>query len=159
MKSYAELALELFDIMDPEKRRPPSRDVSKLMHGEMAVMRLLDAEENALLAGEISKKLSMSTSRVAAVLGSLEKKALIERQTDPQDKRRVAVHITQAGRAFNAQKREHVIAHMQRMLEQLGENDAAEYVRLTRRALEIMHKEGFHEEKPDESGDEPEQRG
>ena len=42
------------------------------MRGEMAVLRLLAVEKQPLLAGEISKKLSMTTSRIAAVLNSLE---------------------------------------------------------------------------------------
>ena len=135
---YDLLAQELFDVMDPEKHRPPNRRMDQVMRGEMAVMRLLEAESAPLPAGEISKKLCMTTARVAAVLGSLEKKGLAQRGEDPQDKRRVMVEITQAGRDFNAQRRMEVLGSMRGMLMQLGEADAREYVRLTRRAIEIM---------------------
>lgn len=139
MAPYLMLAQELFDIMDPQKRRTPHEPMSKMMHGEMAVMRLLEQKATELSAGEISRNLRMTTSRVASVLGSLERKGLIDRRADEADKRRVAVCLTEAGCAFNAQKREEVIAHMRGMLEQLGEHDAAEYVRLTRRVFELMH--------------------
>lgn len=135
---YDELARELFEIMDPEKRRPPHQDMNKMMHGEMAVMRLLEAENRPLLAGEISRKLSITTARVAAVLGGLERKGMIERKADPADKRRVAVHITSAGCAFNAHKRNEIITHMRSILVSMGEQDAREYVWLTRRAFELM---------------------
>lgn len=139
MKTYDELAQELFEIMNPEKHRPPHEHMSKMMHGEMAVIRLLDHAEGGLLAGEISRKLNMTTARIAAVLNSLEKKNMIRRQADPADKRRVMVSITAAGQEISRKKREEIRLHMRRMLEQMGEHDAAEYVRLTRRAFELMH--------------------
>ena len=139
MKSYDELAQELFEIMDPQKHRPPHEPMNKMMHGEMAVMRLLDKEDSALPAGEISRKLCMTTSRIAAVLNALEKKQMIIRRADAQDKRRVLVDITEAGKVFCCERRSAVKQHMQTMLEQMGEHDAAEYVRLTRRAFELMH--------------------
>jgi len=138
---YAALAQELFEIMDPEKHRPPHGDMDKMMRGEMAVMRLLDKEAEHPSAGDISKKLRMTTSRIAAVLNSLEKKELIVRREDPGDGRRVLVIITSAGKAFCAARREEVRSHMERMLRQLGERDAAEYVRLARRMFELVHSE------------------
>lgn len=138
---YADLADELFRIMDPEKHRPPHQEMSMMMQGELAVMRLLDAAQGCLLAGDVSRKLNMTTSRIAAVLGSLEKKGLILRAADPADKRRVAVQITDEGRALNRRKREEVLSHMQQMLRRLGEQDAREYVRLTRRVFELMHED------------------
>lgn len=138
---YAALAQELFEIMDPQKRRPPNEEMDKVMRGEMAVMRLIEKEARDLSAGEISKMLHMTTSRIAAVLSSLEKKELVTRCADPKDGRRVMVMITAAGRAFCAQKHEEVRCHMERMLRQMGETDAKEYVRLTRRMLELMHKD------------------
>ena len=145
MDSYAELARELFEIMDTQKHRPPHPEMSKMMHGEMAVIRLLSAQ-GMLLAGDISRSLKMNTSRVAAVLSSLEKKALIVRGEDPQDRRRVLVQLTQAGREFDDRKRAEIQSHMRWMLTQLGPCDAREYVRLTRRAMEIMNKEELDEE-------------
>lgn len=144
MKSYDDLAQELFDIMNPQKHRPPHEEMNKMMRGEMAVMRLLNEEKKSLTAGEISRKLNMTTARIAAILNSLERKELIVRSEDALDKRRVLVSITKAGTSFCSQRRSEVKAQMKRMLERMGETDAAEYVRLTRRAFELMHdpKEG-----------------
>lgn len=145
--SYADLAEELFMVMDPEKHRPPHEKMSKMMQGEMAVMRLLDKAEQALLAGEISRKLSMTTSRIAAVLNSLEKKEMIIRSVNPQDGRCIEVRITDKGHSFCEQQRNLVKRDMERMLMQMGEHDASEYVRLVRLAFEIMRKERFNERK------------
>jgi len=134
---YAGLAQELLEIMDPEKRRPPNEEMDRLMRGEMAVLRLLH-KERRLLAGELSRRLNMTTSRIAAVLSSLEKKRLITRSQDKTDRRRVSVMITPAGVEFCAARRGEVHAHMQRLLERMGERDAEEYVRLMRRATQII---------------------
>lgn len=74
----------------------------------MAVMRLLhNGTKKKMTAGELSSRLSMTTSRVAAVLGSLEKKGLLERENDAVDRRRVLVSLTQAGEALCEKRKAH----------------------------------------------------
>ena len=152
MPTFEELATELFEIMDPAKHRPPHEPMNRMMRGENAVMRLLDRGEDELAAGEISKALNMSSSRIAAVLNSLERKGMIRRSEDPQDRRRVLVRITAEGRDFCRSRREEIRERMRRMLTQMGEADAAEYVRLTRRAFELAHCEEA-EEKAEEKAE------
>lgn len=150
MTDYTALAQEMFEALDYTRKRPPREEITQSMRGEMAVLRLLDREKRQMLAGEISKGLFMTTSRMAAVLGSLEKKGMICRCADPQDKRRVGVIITEEGRRFCCEKRERIQRDLRQMLEQLGERDAADLVRLTRRVIELKQKECkevFDEEK------------
>lgn len=127
---YEKLAMELFEIFDSGKKGPPHEEMSASLRGEMAVMRLLCREETQLSAGEISRRLNMTTPRVAAVLGSLEKKGLLCRTDDEHDKRRVICVITEKGRALHQQKKERVIADIRYLLEKLGDHNAAEFVRL-----------------------------
>ena len=77
----------------------------------------------------------MTTSRIAAVLGSLEKKGMILRQADASDKRRVQVVLTNAGSAFCLQRKEKVLQDMTHLLEQLGHEDAHHFVRIMERIL------------------------
>lgn len=151
MPTFEELANELFEIMDPAKHRPPHEPMNKMMRGEMAVMRLLDRGEDEMTAGEISRALRMSSSRMAAVLNSLERKNQIQRCEDPQDRRRVLVRITAGGRDFCRSRREEIRERMRRMLTRMGEADAAEYVRLTRRAFELAHCEEACDDACDET--------
>jgi len=102
--------------------------------------RLLARAEKPMTAGEISRMLGMTTSRTAAVLGSLEKKEMILRASDERDKRRVLVTLTQQGGVFCAKRRQEVAAHMVRMFAYLGEEDAEHFVRIMKRTHAYMQK-------------------
>lgn len=138
MAYYESLAEELMRSLDSRPKGPPGGEISAAMRGEMAVLRLLKREEKPLPAGEISRALSMTTSRIAAVLGSLEKKGMILRQVDAADKRRVLVTLTQKGGACCQRRRQEVLSHMTEMLRYLGEEDAAHFVRIMKRTHEFM---------------------
>ena len=140
MDRYEALAQELMRSLDQRIKSPPQEEISAAMRGEMAVLRLLGREAKPLPAGEISRTLSMTTSRIAAVLGSLEKKDMILRQADKTDKRRVLVTLTQKGDAFCLKRRQEVMEHITEMLQYLGEEDAAHFVRIMKRTHEFIHK-------------------
>lgn len=138
MHTYEKLAQELMETIDRKGPVPPKDKISASIRGEMAVLRLLGEEGRQIAAGEISRQLNMTTSRIAAVLGSLQKKGFITRETDSEDKRRVLVELTQRGRDFRAERKADALRHMQQMLMRLGEDDAREFVRLMKRMSEIL---------------------
>ena len=140
MDRYEALARELMRSLDEKIKSPPQEEISAAMRGEMAVLRLLTRKGAPMTAGEISRALGMTTSRIAAVLGSLEKKEMILRQADQADKRRVLVTLTRHGSACCQQRREEVLQHMTAMLAYLGEEDAGHFVRIMKRMHEFMHK-------------------
>ena len=138
MDSYQAMAQELFAAMERGTRHLHHLEVNASMRGEMAVMRLLEEENGALTAGDISRLLEMTTSRIAAVLGALEKKGLIVRCADQADRRRVLVTLTESGAALCRMKRACLLRRMERFLSRLGEEDAAHFVRLMKRAQELI---------------------
>ena len=138
MDPYQAMAQELFTAMERGTRHLHHIEANASMRGEMAVMRLLDQEHSALTAGDISRLLEMTTSRIAAVLGALEKKGLIVRRADQADRRRVLVTLTDSGTALCRMKRERMLLRMTRFLSGLGEEDAAHFVRLMKRAQELI---------------------
>lgn len=138
MDVYGKLADDLIDLFDRRKKKMRHDNMSAAMRGEMAVLRLLDEEEHAPTAGEISRLLQMTTSRIAAVLGALEKKGLIVRHADAQDRRRIRVMLTREGRALCRMKRQKLTEDVRYALSQLGEQDAREFVRLFKRMEEVM---------------------
>lgn len=134
MNTYEQLAEKMLALMDAHRHTPPE-PVSGVLRGEMAVLRLLGEEEDGMSAGTISSTLHMTTSRIAAVLGSLEKKDLIEREADENDRRRVLVNLTEKGRAYHRARRQEAKMHMQELLKNLGPEDAATFVRIAGRVL------------------------
>ena len=138
MDIYVSLAEELMEALDRKKKGPPHEDVSAAMRGELAVLRLLEDEDRALTAGEISRLLRMTTSRIAAVLGALEKKGLIVRSADERDKRRVLVTPTERGLSLGRRKKQNMIHAISYTFAQIGEHDAREFVRLMKRVYDIL---------------------
>lgn len=138
MERYEALAREFFEALDASSCVPPNDRVSETMRGEAAVMRLLMREGRSLTPGEIGKLLGMTSSRIAAVMNALERKGFVLREGDAQDRRRVRVTLTQQGRAFCQKKQRCAVGDLSMLLSQLGEEDAALFVRLSRRVMEMM---------------------
>lgn len=113
------------------------RDVSEIARGEVAVLLYL-IDSDGVNASEISQHFEINTSRVAAVLNTLSKKGFIERVEDPLDKRKIRVFITDVGKAFASERKMEVEAYFKNLLEQLGEKDTKEYLRLSRRINQII---------------------
>lgn len=153
MDIYQNLAEELVEALNRKKKGPPHEAVNAAMRGELAVLRLLTEENRPLTAGEISRLLCMRTSRIAAVLGAMEKKGLIVRRADDGDRRRVMVTLTQAGLALGQRKRRMVVRDVSLLLAQLGEADAREFVRLMKRVHEILPPARAREEASAPAGD------
>lgn len=64
-------------------------------------------------------------------------KWVLRRCADSYDRRRVVVHLTELGRQTAEQMHTTLCAHVQRVLEQLGEQDSRELIRLLGRITEI----------------------
>lgn len=143
MIGNAALTKEMIRLLDEHPRAARDNRFSAIMCGEMAVMRLLHSgAKQKMTAGELSSRLGMTTSRVAAVLGSLEKKGLLERENDEIDRRRVLVSLTQAGDALCEKRRQHFMKKISMLLSMLGD-DAPEFVRLLGRVFEITSTDAF----------------
>jgi MarR family 2-MHQ and catechol resistance regulon transcriptional repressor len=52
---------------------------------------------------QISSKLLLSTGNITLVIDNLEKRGLVQRQRDSQDRRYITVSLTEAGQALIAQ--------------------------------------------------------
>lgn len=103
---------------------------SDLMHGESGVLANLLIHKNGMLSGEISAALELSSGRTSTAIKSLEKKGYIERNLDTEDARQVRVTLTFEGQKYAELKFEEVMQCTIRILEQLGENDAEDFVRI-----------------------------
>lgn len=142
MIQNAALTEEMERLLSDHRREARDDRFSATMRGEMAVMRLLHESRQKMTAGEISSKLDMTTSRVAAVLGSLEKKNLLKRESDAEDRRRVLVTLTEKGDVFCEKRRQHFIKKISMLLLMLGD-DAPTFVRLLGRVFEIISSPEF----------------
>ena len=113
-----------------------SRFVDQAMSGEMAVMRALMLAGGSLTPSELADRAWVSSARIANILRALE--GWVEREHSKTDRRRVHVTVTDKGRQDLEIKRRKFEDRTAAFLEQLGETDTQEMVRLLRRANEII---------------------
>lgn len=140
---YRKLGQELFREFGGMHQRI-SRIMDNAMGGEMAVMRALLLAGGILTPSELADRAWVSNARVANILKALEQKGWIEREHSKEDRRRVIVTITDKGRADIDIKRREFEGRTAAFLEQLGEEDTRDMVRLLRRTNQIIdsnHKE------------------
>lgn len=115
-----------------------SRFVDQAMSGEMAVMRALMLAGGSLTPSELADRAWVSSARIANILRALEGKGWVEREHSKTDRRRVHVTVTDKGRQDLEIKRRKFEDRTAAFLEQLGETDTQEMVRLLRRLNEII---------------------
>lgn len=130
---------EYLDLMAQVVGNVPFNKVQEYSRGEMMSLRFLEVKEGRgepVTPGDISQALGLTTARIANVLNSLEKKGLVARVHDVEDRRRVFVTLTEDGRAFVHRKSEEIGSAARGFLESLGEKDARELLRLLRRMVE-----------------------
>ncbi|MDO4314316.1 MAG: winged helix DNA-binding protein [Oscillospiraceae bacterium] len=130
---YEILAGELLKINANLMQLPVSQQISRMVKGELFVLDYLSARGTAVHPKELSKRLSVSTARIASLLNHMEEKRLIVRTEDPRDSRQVLVQLTQEGVKAIEENRRETISQVSKMLESLGPDDAREYIRIQRK--------------------------
>lgn len=135
---YDELATEFLKIIFLKRR--PNDPSYGLTRGEIGTLLYLRHECNNVLAGDISKRLDLTTGRMASVLKSLDHKDFIIRKKSEEDARKTIVSITKLGEEHIDNHSKETHKRLSKMLEFLGEEDAKSFVRIQRKIIE------FHDE-------------
>lgn len=140
--SYAALTEELLEAMselhaDSKRGRHPMNRPG----GELFLLQFIANDSGESISpSELAAMCGFSTAHVAITLKKLEGRGFIVRETDKEDRRRTSVTITEAGLAVHLGRMREHRCRTERMLSELGEEDAREYVRLVRRTVAITRK-------------------
>jgi len=143
---YQTLAREYMEILHKMRKRKNEKRINDSLHGEQFVLAYVAHHDGSVIPSDISAEMSISTARIAAALGSLESKGLITRRIDEKDRRRILVELTDAGREKEAEHAKGIMRVLVRMLENLGEADAIEFLRILKKVAEHPPEEYFEEE-------------
>ncbi|MBQ9308734.1 MAG: MarR family transcriptional regulator [Clostridia bacterium] len=135
MSVYPERTDQLCRLYYDHLRAVYRYDTVLSREGEDAVVMCLYYAGSSMLAGEIKSCTGLTTGRVANILRQLEAKAHIERRQDPEDRRRVHVHLTEKGLARAEQLQANAASVQSQLFRFLGENDALELERILGRCL------------------------
>lgn len=129
---------EMMKRMEDMSRNPPHRMISELAKGEIFLLGFLQGNGGIASSSAMGKALGTSTARIAAAVKNMERKGWVYRETDPADQRKTRVIMTPEGHDHMLGYRERARAALKEVLQELGEADAAEYLRITGRMNQIV---------------------
>lgn len=139
-------AEELIRLMRELGQLSEHEDTKLTTRGGSALLTHLALGHNGATAGELRQALEVGSSRVANALKHLEAQGLIHRAASEEDGRVVQVFLTQKGRDFITKRYQRLLHRVNLVLDELGEEDSAEYLRLTRKLIQAMAKVAGHAE-------------
>jgi DNA-binding MarR family transcriptional regulator len=145
----AELIAELFDTMDIAKRS---------MHGHMQTiveghaisrtqLELLFTiyHEQPTTAKQLAAKLHLTPGAISQLVDELMEQSLIQRETDPSDRRRQVISLSTEGTAVvkTFEKRRHAV--MNKVIENLSDDELVTWLKIQKHIIGIFHE--MHPEK------------
>lgn len=102
-----------------------------------------DEDSEGIYVSEIARNLKISTPAVSKMLKGLEEKKYIERKTDQKDRRNTIVLVTERGKKARKRVFDEMDVFLKQTIEQLGEENTRELVRLLERYTEIVREESM----------------
>lgn len=129
------LGEELYNLLAELLNRKINRTVQDSIRGEYGVLRYLMYVQDNVSAGILTEQLHVVPGRMTDILKSLEAKGFIRRHRDEEDKRKVNVCITDAGKVEAEEKRTYISKEYQGLFEILGKKDTKELIRLLKIVL------------------------
>lgn len=89
---------------------------------------LYKSSGKATVPSDIAKYTNTSTARIATILNNLEEKGMVTREISRDDRRKILVAITDKGRKKAENSRNQFVGHVARVLEEMGEERAQNFV-------------------------------
>ena len=116
----------LFQIIGNKK----NASLIESLRGENAVLTYLVHHPTEAHPSKLAEKLSLVPGRMTDILNTLEKKGMIRREKDPEDRRRVLVMITPKGIRNVTERREQIRVQYSGLYEALGLEDTVKLIEL-----------------------------
>lgn len=133
---YRAIAKQLLDIQPLLRMEPINRRLYLLENGTFLALHYLSEQDKGIHPKELSKKMSVSTARIAALLKHMEQEGMIVRKPDHEDNRQITVSLTAYGKQLIVSKKAEAVTLMAEALEELGWEEAQTYLRIQRKLLE-----------------------
>lgn len=134
---FEKYAGECMELIGTVMRYPVHKGSAELFQGEGGILMYLFLKNDGVTAGELKDALGVGSSRIANALRTLEEKGMIDRKSSEFDRRCVCVFITDKGREYVDIQRREMLMRTRELLEELGEEDTEELLRILRKMCRI----------------------
>lgn len=112
--------------------------LDEMHRGAGFLLGFLAMSDGVVYAGDIARRMDVSTARIAAMLNRMEKNGFIRREPAPEDARKTVVKLTDQGRCWIQQTREQALTRAELLLERVGPEDVWEFIRLSKEIKSAM---------------------
>lgn len=126
--TFAEDAEIRFTQIISENRNNMFHNLDRSHKGEPMVIKYLWHLNKSVSPKEIADSLQLSSARIAAILGNLEKKDEIIRNISPQDRRKIEVSLTAKGKKQAQMNFQHIRQKIIAVFNQMGETETDQFV-------------------------------
>jgi len=143
LKRFAEEIFEVSKDFWAAQSRSKNRGQAEITETEFLALDILAWSDKQLTVGDIQKQIGVQPAQMSRVIRALENKTdapLIACRINADDKRKVDVELTPAGKKAHGGYREMKLGNIGKMLLGLPEKDRAELMRILRQIREIMRK-------------------
>ncbi|MGN0819325.1 MAG: MarR family winged helix-turn-helix transcriptional regulator [Christensenellaceae bacterium] len=138
-----EYKMELSVILDEMKSLSQSRNWKNLIgliddgyKGMFVILRILQESQTSVVAGELAKRMNVSTARIARALNTLENKKYIRREMDDKDARKVIIRLTELGEQALEERKRIIKNMLEPMLENLTKQEINTFFSLLKKLLQ-----------------------
>ncbi len=122
-----EMAVRLFESISTLYALPDCRKMAEYSRGELLVLLTLE-KCGPLTPGQLIHITDSSSAHVAKIIRKLTSKGLVSRNTDPEDKRRVVVELTEEGHQTARKQYEQIIDQVAGLMNSLGEEKSRQVI-------------------------------
>ena len=132
--NYNEKAEEIFETVTKRKKYI-DKVPSNISQGESGVLLYLLNSNNNVSQSDLSEKLDVSIARIVAIINTLQKKELIEKKIDANDKRKTIISITEAGKEIITQRKKQAIQFIENVIKELDEKEIEQYIAINKKLV------------------------
>lgn len=122
-----------------------NRAVHNQKPGEIMVLYFISTNVKndgpGLMVSEISGKLNVTSPTVTQHINSLEAQELVERQSDPTDRRVVRIRLTEKGNSYIQRINEARLQMFVDLVDHLGEEESVRFAEMMRKASDYMRQQ------------------
>lgn len=137
--NYNKKAEEIFETLTKRKKYIGELS-SNISQGESGVLLYLLNVNSNVSQSELSEKLGVTMPRIVAVINTLQKKELIEKNVDSIDKRKSIISITKKGKNNIIKKKKDAIKFIENVIKELDEQEIEQYIAISKKIERISNK-------------------
>ena len=128
-----QLITDYYEALNSPKFKKVASTINENRRSVYIILTILQEAQGEVVAGDLAKRMGVSTARVAVALNMLDQRGLIKKYRSPTDARKTDVEITEAGVQFIDEHRQKIYAAISSMLDRLTEEEGVQLLNIIKK--------------------------